>query len=173
MPAFSRFVYSLVLVFITVVAVKADGVGELALPADEVSPNSEAILEELAALRARVDELERERPGLDLHPFENRPSAKTSDRADMSVVAFTYPNSAFTPLTEDTSLYAVRSKNAKRTRRDFATSPFEFPSGVQAALLGLEVQPPPTVIPFECHFSPTKWNLWVRIEWTNVWPSGS
>ena len=71
MPAFSRFVYSLVLVFITVVAVKADGVGELALPADEVSPNSEAILEELAALRARVDELERERPGLDLHPFQN------------------------------------------------------------------------------------------------------
>ena len=57
MPASSRFVYALVLVFITVVAVKADGVGELALPADEVSPNSEAILKELAALRARVDEL--------------------------------------------------------------------------------------------------------------------
>lgn len=71
MPACSRFIFSLTLVCITTLVLKADDSVDIALPTNGGSLGNGALVEELAALRARVEELERERPGLDLHPFQN------------------------------------------------------------------------------------------------------
>ena len=59
---------------------KADDPFDTALPRHEARLGSETLVEELAALRARVEELERakERPGLDLHPFKNECNSNVS-----------------------------------------------------------------------------------------------
>lgn len=71
MPACSRFVVSIILVCITSAVLEADDSVDIDLATNESKLASGALAEELAALRARVEELERERPGLDLHPFQN------------------------------------------------------------------------------------------------------